>query len=226
MVATVGSSTRPDNVTGNHPLLLRWLYQRLTRNDPPRPADLIFVLAGRLERKHYGLELYHAGLAPRLILSVGRFEISKMDESTFGFVSELKALRDRTAPEQRHFFCEIEPSGARIRNAMLRNWSTYGEAIGLHQYLTGSSVARVIVVSTDIHLRRAAITFQRLFRDRAVEFCYCPVPCAQSSITGRGWWMRPGNRIYVIRETLKLVAYQAILRMPDRMTRFFMRIHD
>ena len=41
-------------------LLLR-LYASLTRNDAPASADLIFVMAGRMERKHYGLELYRAG---------------------------------------------------------------------------------------------------------------------------------------------------------------------
>ena len=58
--------------------MLYWLYERLTRNDDPAPADLIFVLAGKMERKRYGLELYRARSAKRLILSVGRFEVSKL----------------------------------------------------------------------------------------------------------------------------------------------------
>src|ERR1035438_7158796 len=53
-------------------------YESLTRNDSVQPVDLIFVMAGRMERKHYGLELYRAGVAPQLVLSVGRFEVSKV----------------------------------------------------------------------------------------------------------------------------------------------------
>ena len=33
----------------------------------PRSADLIFVLVGRDYRKHYGLQLFKLGLAPRLL---------------------------------------------------------------------------------------------------------------------------------------------------------------
>ena len=87
-----------------HALLLR-LYERLTLRDAPTPADLIFVMAGRMERKQYGLELYRAGLAPRLVLSVGRFEVSKMYKVDLEhtLVEELIALRNKTRPEQRHF---------------------------------------------------------------------------------------------------------------------------
>ena len=205
-------------------ILLRWLYERLTRKDPPRPADVIFVLAGRLERKHFGLELYRAGFAPRLILSVGRFEISKMAGSTFDFVADLKAVRDRTAPGRRHFFCDIDAFGTRICNAGLRRWSTYGEAIGFREYLADSRPARVIVVSTDIHLRRAALTFERVFRDLAVEFSYCPVPGVRSSLIRPEWWTRSADRGYVFSETLKLIGYRIILVMPDWMTRFLMRL--
>ena len=54
------------------------LYESVICNDAPMPADLIFVMAGRMERKIYGLELYRAGIAPKLVLSIGRYEVSKM----------------------------------------------------------------------------------------------------------------------------------------------------
>lgn len=64
------ASTSRSSVRGQrHPLLLRYLYESLTLSDPPTPADLIFVLAGKMERKQYGIELiglYPAGLARRL----------------------------------------------------------------------------------------------------------------------------------------------------------------
>src|ERR1035438_4258492 len=78
-----------------------WFYESLTRNDSVQPVDLIFVMAGRMERKHYGLELYRAGLAPRLVLSVGRFEVSKMSQLGLECVDQLKSLRDDTPPDRK-----------------------------------------------------------------------------------------------------------------------------
>ena len=79
--------------------------------DEPAPADLIFVFAGRMDRKPYGMELYRAGLAPVLILSVGRFEVSKMDRAglDLAVARNLVALRDATPPDERHFFVRFDP---------------------------------------------------------------------------------------------------------------------
>ena len=57
---------------------MRRFYESLTREDEVRPADLIFVIAGAMERKQYGLDLFRAGVSPKLLLSVGRFEVRKM----------------------------------------------------------------------------------------------------------------------------------------------------
>src|SRR6266702_4009592 len=83
---------------------LNTLYQSLTWNDSVESAELIFVMAGRMQRKQYGLELYRAGIAPRLVLSVGRFEVSKMCRLDLEDFHELVALRERTQPDERHFF--------------------------------------------------------------------------------------------------------------------------
>ncbi len=72
--------------------MLDWLYNRLTKKDALAPADLIFVLAGKMERKHYGLELYRAGFAKQLLLSVGRFEVSKMSGLSIHFTALSKNL--------------------------------------------------------------------------------------------------------------------------------------
>src|SRR3954454_20355013 len=99
-------------------------------NDPPEPADLIFVLAGRMDRKRYGLELYRAGVAPRLLLSVGRFEVSKMATIDFEGVEEMIVQRNNLPPHKRHFFCEMNSSGLHIARPELRRWNTYGEILG------------------------------------------------------------------------------------------------
>lgn len=173
------------------------------------------MLAGRLERKAYGLELYRAGAAPRLLLSVGRFEVSKMPAVNFEGAAELIAERDRTAPGERHFFCELDAAGAHIENVKLRRWNTYGEMLGLRAYLGRDMPRRVMIVSTDVHLRRAALAFEKVFRGAPVEARYCPVPARNSSVRKERWWERPADRKSVLKEVVKLAGYRAILRMPD-----------
>jgi hypothetical protein len=208
-------------------LLLR-LYESLTFSDRPAPADLIFVMAGKMERKDYGLVLYRAGLSPRLVLGVGRFEVSKMYRVALdhAVVEELIALRDKTPADQRHFFVKLEAFGVSIEKRLPRRWSTYGEILDLRDWLKATNVRRVMVISTDIHLSRVAVTFDKVFRGCPIEFCYCPVPASDSSLVKREWWSRPGDRRYVISETVKLAAYRFILLMPQFLIRRFMRLKD
>jgi uncharacterized SAM-binding protein YcdF (DUF218 family) len=214
------TGNRYDQGTGNkrlswlHSVLYR-LFEGLTRNDPVQPVDLVFVLAGRLERKAYGLELYRAGGAPRLLLSVGRFEVSKMPAVDFEGAAELIAERDRTAPGERHFFCELSAAGVHIETVRLRKWNTYGEMLGLRAYLERDMPRSVMIVSTDVHLRRAALAFERVFRDTPVEARYCPVSPGNSSVRKERWWTRPADRKFVVKEIVKLAGYRAILTMPD-----------
>src|SRR5215469_8112970 len=114
---------------------LHWVYDRLTRNDSLQPVDMIFVMAGRMERKHYALELYRARIAPELVLSVGRFEVSRMHQIGLGTFDELKTLRDQTRPQERHFFVMVDASGIHIEKTWCPRWSTYGEALGLRSFL-------------------------------------------------------------------------------------------
>ena len=206
--------------------MLDWFYNPLTKKDAPCPADLIFVLAGKMERKRYGLELYQAGFAKRLLLSVGRFEVSKMSGLPVGFTAELRATRDLLPPEKRHFFVQIDESQTRIFTPALRRWNTYGEVLGLRVHLADKLPSRLIVVSTDVHLRRVALVFEKVFRDLAVEFQYCPVPNQQSSLSKDRWWTRPDDRSYVIRETIKLAGYRFILLLPGFAVRWCMRLRD
>ena len=155
---------------------LETLYAGLTRVDSVQPVDLIFVMAGRMNRKRYGFELYRQGVAPKLVLSVGRFEVSKMLQTEFAFADELAALRSATPPNQRHFFVSLDQFGTRMELASVPHWNTYGEVVGLMRHVEREHVAKVMVVSTDIHLRRVAYTIHKVLRDKPLEFLYCPVP--------------------------------------------------
>jgi uncharacterized SAM-binding protein YcdF (DUF218 family) len=203
---------------------LNRLYQGLTSNDPVEPVDLIFVMAGRMERKQYGLELYRAGIAPRLVLSVGRFEVSKMARLEWDGFHDLVALRERTQPDDRHFFVEVDTSGIHIERAKLQRWNTYGEALGLRQLLERRNAAKVMIISTEVHLRRVAFTFGKVFRDVPVKFLYCPVSHRLEVLNSDRWWSRPYDRWFVLNEMAKLAGYVAILSMPGWAIRPLMRL--
>jgi uncharacterized SAM-binding protein YcdF (DUF218 family) len=208
-----------------HSPLLK-LYDRLTRNDSPQPADMIFVMAGRMERKRYGLELYAAGLAPELVLSVGRFEVSRMHTLGVDGLDELVTLRNRTEPHERHFLVKLDASGVRVEKIKCPRWSTYGEALGLRQFLEQERPCKVIVVSTDVHLRRVVLTFAKVFRDAPFQFLYCSVPSRFGFLKRDEWWMRADDRWFVIKEAMKLAGYCAILSMPAWAIRRLMRLKD
>lgn len=191
------------------------LYEILTRNDSVQPVDLILVLAGKMERKRYGLELYRAGVAPRLVLSVGRFEVSKMPQLDLEWVDELKSLRDATPPADRNFFVTIDASGVRMERENLLRCSTYGEALAFRRLLEHQDGAKVMVVSTDVHLRRVASTFAKVFRGTAIRFLYCPVPTRFAPMSKNNWWRRPADRRFVFTEMMKLAGYRAALSVPD-----------
>ena len=191
------------------------LYERLISLDDLQRVDLMLVMAGRMERKQYGLDLFRAGLAPRLVLSVGRFEVSKMRWLDLPGFQDLVQLRDRTPPDERHFFMSFDSFGVRIQKAKLARWNTYGEALAFRKLISQEQARTVMVISTDVHLRRVALTFRRVCRDMPVQFVHCPVPSELSSVTKHSWWTRSRDRRFVLKEAVKLIGYKVILLMPD-----------
>src|SRR5438477_5543745 len=110
---------RSMTVNGFWKAVLGKLYGSLKMSDPVQPVDLIFVMAGRMERKRYGLQLFRTGVSPRLILSVGRFEVRKMVNLDLVGLDGLVELRDHTPPRERHFFVSVDGSGVGIQKAEL-----------------------------------------------------------------------------------------------------------
>jgi uncharacterized SAM-binding protein YcdF (DUF218 family) len=190
------------------------LYESMTVSGSLAPADLIFVMAGRPERKQYGLELYRAGIAPRLLLSIGRSEVGRMHALGLEGIGDLTALRDRTPPGERHFFVGVDATGIRIEKARLAAWNTYCELVGLRRWLEKEGPLRLIVVSTDIHLRRVAFTARKVFPGTGPGICYEAVPPRLAPVKKEAWWTRPSDLRFVLKEMVKLAGYRAILSAP------------
>ena len=174
--------------------------------DSPQRADIIFVLAGRHERKGYGLQLLRDGLAPRLILSVGRFEVRSTETLGFRDVD----LCDRAAQlpsKDRHFFIDIVGNSRLASARGDAGRGTYRELLSLARYLEPDHPRSLILVSTGAHLRRIRWCCKRidLFRDKALA--YIAVPERLSSFHRSNWKKRWGFWSYFIVESLKLAGY-------------------
>ena len=126
----------------------------------PEKADAIFVFAGREERKRFGVELFRSGYAPRLILSVGRFEWRRFEAlglwSDGGLVDMVPTIH---APE-RHFFVHIERDRASCDAVHKGRLGTMTEARALAAVIDEAELRSVLIVSSPEHLRRCFVALR------------------------------------------------------------------
>lgn len=180
----------------------------LASDDVPTRCDVIIVLAGRPERKPYGFELFQQGLAPRLIFSVGRFEV-RQTAAAFELPG-LVSTRDKTQPSQRHFWVDFKDGQREVRVAGLKRHNTFWELSALADYFATDPPRSIALVSTSIHLRRMRFCCRRIpfFQERTVFFL--AVPEEASSFRCDRWWKRADHWSYVAQEYLKLAGYRLI----------------
>jgi hypothetical protein len=183
----------------------------LFQEDSPQPSDVIFVLAGRPERKVYGLELFRQGITPRLILSVGRFEVRRMDHLGFQHLN-LREITSRLPPGERHFFIDIVADFQRVIVRSDAGKGTQAELMSLGRYLEPDRVNSLLLVSTSVHLGRVRRYCERIasFSDKKIR--YVPVPEDLSSFRKASWWKHLDHWSYVLSECAKLGI--SLLRPP------------
>jgi hypothetical protein len=178
----------------------------LAEADPPAPSDVIFVLAGRPERKTYGLQLFREQFSPRLILSVGRFEVRGMAALGFSDLN-LRGLSARLPPDQRHFFIDITATSRRVLVRGDAGRGTYAELLSLSRYLESAPASTLLLVSTSVHLARIRSYCRRIILFSGTELRFVCVPENLSSFRRVGWWTRRSHWSYVIQECLKLGVF-------------------
>jgi hypothetical protein len=121
--------------------IVQSLYDFLDVGKSPRPADCIFVLAGKEERKAYGIKMWRFGYASQLILSSGGSFVH-MD------------LQNEVRTPVKQGFLEMR-----------------SEARELARYLRNSSVRSMLVLSSPENLRCASLGNSADVRRRPGEDC-------------------------------------------------------
>jgi uncharacterized SAM-binding protein YcdF (DUF218 family) len=145
-----------------------------------RRGDLVFVLAGEPHRKLYGLQLYRAGYAPRILLSVGRFEIRRFAELDLPYPAgsvplDLLAARP-TSLRERHFFVAFSAQDVSFEKIPLGRLGTLREIRALAKWCKERpEIASLIVVSSGYHLRRVRLCCRALLPS-AIGVIYAAVP--------------------------------------------------
>lgn len=190
--------------------MLRFLRDWLSPSDPVRRADLIFVLAGRQSRKEYALDLFRQGLAPRVLLSVGRFEIRRFSKMALPVPLDLLALASTVPPAQRHYFVEFESKMFHVKHLHPGRLGTLAEIESLARWLEGHpEVASIVVVSSPSHLRRVRMCCRALLRE-GVEVRLAAVPANFAAPGPRR--LEEESAGAVLKELLKLAVYWTVLR--------------
>src|SRR6185503_4933891 len=114
------------------------------------PTDCVFVFAGNQERKHVAVDLWRAGRAPTLIVSVGRFEWRRFP--ALGLPDGgLRALVDATPYWRRHFFVRVHGFEAEARLVRVRPFGTRREARALAALCREQGFRSVTVVTSAVH---------------------------------------------------------------------------
>jgi uncharacterized SAM-binding protein YcdF (DUF218 family) len=160
------------------------LHNWLSPADPLRGADLIFVLAGRMRRKDYALALFRQGLAPRILISVGRFEIRRFSRMPLPVPLDLLGLAQEVPPPNRHYFVFFHGQEARAELVQPRRFGTLTEIKALARWLDAHPEIRsLLLVSSDAHLRRLRLCCRSLLRP-GIELVFIAAPAESVSSEG------------------------------------------
>jgi hypothetical protein len=183
----------------------------LVSADPPRHADLVFVLAGLQSRKTFALELFKHGLAPRILFSVGRYEIRRFSTLPLPRPLDLLQMAQSVAPALRHYFVYFADEKIEVQLIPAKGLGTLREMEALGKWLEDhSSVKSLMIVSSGSHLRRLRMCCRALL-PRDVEFHLVAAAEETSSAEAQQWFLDQQTRSIVLVELIKILGYSCLL---------------
>jgi uncharacterized SAM-binding protein YcdF (DUF218 family) len=179
--------------------LFAWNAARLLNNpDAPAPADAIVVLAGTYQRAIRAGELYREGLAPELYVSVAVPDAAAALLAAYGV---------RLVPKEEIYERTLAAMGVpagRMHRLGRGSLSTYDEAREAARVFPAG--ARLILVTSPFHVRRARMIFEDALAGRGVQLRVLAVP--QERFPNR-WWTSQDAAREVLLEWSKIAFYLA-----------------
>jgi len=183
--------------------MLKFLLAWLVRADPAVPADAIFVLAGLKARKVFAIRLLEKEFAPRVLFSVGRFEVRRFPELGLPPTIDLLQMAQSTPPPQRHFFVLFENQQFTVERIHVRTLGTLSEIDALADWLLAHpGISSLLVVSSGPHLRRLRMCCRRLLRRNVrCSFVATPEDSGDNDSNGKA----------ILVECFKIACYSVLL---------------
>jgi uncharacterized SAM-binding protein YcdF (DUF218 family) len=155
----------------------------LTLTQTPNHANVIIVLSGGQGRVEKAVELYKAGYAPYIILSNAKEITSRSGD----MVQTALALG-------------IPQDVIYIENMAE---STYQNAEFTLPLMKEHNFKSAIVVSSDFHMRRVKLIFNRVYKKSDIELTYVG---SDSGYNAKRWWSDRKSRETTFNEYVKMIG--------------------
>ncbi|WP_157800909.1 YdcF family protein [Bacillus solitudinis] len=155
------------------PLLIDFLFYE----EEPIKADVIILLSGASGRMETAAELYHQGYADKVLLTNAKAVGSTVERADKFGIPRAAVLKENQAT------------------------STYENALYSRDIVLEHGFRSALVVTSNFHMRRTRLAYERIFRGTDVTFTY--VPYHHSTITRDSW---DANEKMFKREYRKLIG--------------------
>lgn len=155
----------------------------LSLTEPPKHADVIIVLSGGRGRVEKAAELYKDGYAPYLLFS-------NSNESTSASGDMVQTTLALGIPQEVIFTESVA-------------LSTYENAEFTLPIMKEHGFESAIVVSSDFHMRRVKILFDRVYKKSNIELTYVG---SDSGYNAKRWWSDGKIRETTFSEYVKMIG--------------------
>jgi uncharacterized SAM-binding protein YcdF (DUF218 family) len=164
-------------------------------NQPAQKADAIFVLGGGLQyRPFVAADYYHAGLAPKILISHAK--PSPTDE--LGLTAQEKDVMRKVLLAKRVPETAIEVIGSNVT-------STLEETLALRDWVMRQKARRVLIPTDIAHSRRAKFIFERQLKQTGVEVLVTAIEPREYQRAN--WWRKEEGIIAFQNELIKYALY-------------------
>lgn len=168
----------------------------LSVEDPIAPADYLYVLGGEPETRSFlAADLYHAGVAPRLLVP----QVQENTANELGIVPtdtevSVGLLRAKGVPDSAIVVLQSTPGGVS---------STRDEAVQLREFLEPLENPRIIAVTSWYHTRRTRWNLRRGLNGIDVDL---RVAGAEHPVANEhNWWRSEDGLVLVFQEYIKFL---------------------
>lgn len=186
--------------------ILAGIGRQLVRADPLTHADAIVVLAGGTpQREIEAADLYLAGWAPRVLMTVEH-------DSEAAEVLRQRGIPFETQIELRRRILHSigVPDSSVTMLDQSRATSTKMETDLVKDWVVANSARRIIVVTSPFHTARASLIFRRSLRDQGTEVL--ARPASHEAFEPNGWWRHRQQLRNGFFEWQKLLFYYVAYR--------------